>query len=225
MNSQVNLDQLDAMMRNIDGRTILRGHFRAALHDAYPAMAAELRALRERIKVLEQEAAKLSKGGAIEGAITKDSRDYQKRLEKYITRIRELEADLAAAREHLGIAINNAAGWRKRTAERRQKMKELAAHVERLREALNRAITALVFADTPESKAFHFHDLVDQLRNTLSSTHAQSLAAHDAALLRKVAAKIRKDEELNAAYYAYILEANADRIEKGAAMILGVNEK
>ena len=42
----------------------------------------------------------------MEDAITKDPSDYQKRLGKYITRIRELEAELAAAREDSAQAKN-----------------------------------------------------------------------------------------------------------------------
>lgn len=86
----------------------------------------------------------------------------------------------------------------------------LAADNERLRKALERSIAALVFADTPESKAFHFGDLVAQLRETIAATPAQSLAAHDAALMREVT---RLVDDCSGEK----LRAEADRIEKEAA--------
>lgn len=56
-----------------------------------------------------------------------------------------------------------------------EKRREVEAQAARLRAALERAIKALDFADTPESKGFHFYDLTAQLRQVLANTPAASL--------------------------------------------------
>ncbi len=47
---------------------------------------------------------------------------------------------------------------------------EARAHVKTLREALTRAIRALEFADAPESRVYHFRDLVAELQTTFDAT-------------------------------------------------------
>lgn len=102
----------------------------------------------------------------------------------------QLRAELAAAKEHLGIAINNAAGWRKRTAERRQKMKELAAHVERIVGALNRAYeqAARQLAEPRNhgNDQFVLTDIATICERALAATPAQSLEAVTAPLKANV---------------------------------------
>ena len=147
----------------------------------------------------------------------------------------ELRAELAAAKEHLGIAINNAAGWRKRTAERRQKMKELAADNARLRDLLDSfeywgakfgvfAGTQWAADDGVSQEAHWLNAYAKDAKELLAATPAQSLAAPDAAVkvavLREVIEELRdmaRDRD-DSAYdiAAYTVEQKADRIEQEA---------
>lgn len=54
-----------------------------------------------------------------------------------------------------------------------QRIAELESENERLRVALARAIRALEFADTPESRLVHFNDLTKQLKTALDGEDAQ----------------------------------------------------
>ncbi len=60
----------------------------------------------------------------------------QKKIADLKDQLAEAQKELAKTKEHLGIALNNAAGWRKRNAERREAMQALNAQLADLRKRL-----------------------------------------------------------------------------------------
>lgn len=176
---KVYLDALDALhaaaksvgfvIEGDDLDTAQCRHFRAALHNAYPAMAAELRALREERDSLQAELA-AAQDQALE---------------------RKNEQDLWARMRGPLVHCGNATSTGKSTAIELH-AKQLSEALETLNHAAKVAISSQYGSSFDEDTPLVIRLLdgtCDATDAVLAATPANSLAAHDAALLELAAAR------------------------------------
>lgn len=140
--------------------------------------------------------------------------DNSKILDVFISGLfDQLRAELAAAKEERDRQYEYNAGAIAKFAALELERDQLAAHVERLEKGLR--VARELTREEPDIYVVGIRRVIDEL---LAATPAQSLAAHDAALLRKVAKKHayrRNDGDWT--IHPDSLTDEADRIEQEAA--------